>query len=585
MSATNNMVSPMLTDLYQLTMAYAYWKSGRHEENAVFELFFRKNPFKGEFTIFAGLEEVLRLVSSFRFSHEDIEYLKNGVRYSRDIIQEKFRTAIDAGLVRKSGSGYEQYVFPPEGGSPHWVAIKAPDSEVCVNPPMGGCEDGFFEWLESVDCSRIKIKSFREGSAVFPREPLIRVEGPVAIAQLLETPLLTLVNYPSLIATKAMRMRLAAGDRVKLMEFGLRRAQGPDGGVSASRYSYVGGFDSTSNVISGKLFGIPLSGTHAHSFVSSFSSLEELENPCVKDSEGVMRSLVEPSLRYRKELGFESSNEGELAAFIAYAAAFPDAFLALADTYDIMKSGIPNFLCVALALKDMGHMPLGVRIDSGDLAYFSKEIRRKFREVGEMRNNGFESLTIVASNDIDESTIASLNEQRHEMNSFGIGTHLVTCNGQPALGGVYKLVEFAGNPRIKISQEPEKTTLPCRKSIYRLYGAEGFPLLDLMTLESEKPPVSGEKILCRHPFHAEKRVYVVPAAVEELHCCVWDGRRTVSEQSLPHVREYCSSQIRSLRNDHLRTLNPTPYKVSLSNSLYERLYELRQNETPIATIH
>lgn len=574
----------MLTDLYQLTMAYAYWKSGRHEENAVFDMFFRKNPFGGEFTVFAGLEEVLRLLSSFRFTESDIAYLRDGIRYSESEGRDKFDKAIEDGLIRKTRDGYEQYVFS-SSGIPEWTPVKPPSGPVKVKAPMGECEDEFFEWLSKIDCSKIKIRSFREGSVVFPRLPLLTVEGPVAIAQLLETPLLTLVNYPSLIATKAARMRLAAGDGINLMEFGLRRAQGPDGGVSASKYSFIGGFDSTSNVISGKLFGIPISGTHAHSFVSSFSSLEELSSHSVRDVDGNERDILGPALRYRKELGYEGTNEGELAAFIAYASAFPSAFLALADTYDIMKSGIPNFICVALALEEAGRRPLGIRIDSGDLAYFSKEIRKTFREIDERYGNGFSSLLIVASNDIDEPTLASLNQQNHEMNSFGIGTHLVTCKGQPALGGVYKLVEFNGHPRIKISQDQEKTTIPYKKSPYRLYGEESFPILDLMMTAGEEPPKAGERILCRHPYYGEKRVYVVPKRVEPLHCLVWDGKRTVSEQPISAVKEYCRSQINGLRKDHLRSLNPTPYKVSLSDRLYEQLYAIRQNETPIATIH
>ncbi len=584
MLPTDNMVNPMLNDFYQLTMAYAYWKSGRHEAPAVFDLFFRKNPFGGEFTIFAGLEEVLRLLDSFKFNKADIDYLRYGVRYDSETVERKFQKALETGLVRKTPSGYEQFVFD-SGQEPIWRPVSYPCRSVKTPPPMSHCEDGFFKWLENIDCSQIKIKAFREGSIVFPRLPLLRVEGPVAIAQLLETPLLALVNYPSLVATKAARMRLAAGENKKLMEFGLRRAQGPDGGVSASRYSYIGGFDSTSNVITGKLFGIPISGTHAHSFVSSFSSLSEAAESRVISPDGRECDLLELALKYREELGFVSSNDGELAAFVSYASAFPYSFLALADTYDILKSGIPNFLSVALALDSIGFKPLGVRIDSGDLAYFSREIRKIFKKIGERYSNGFGDLQIVASNNIDESTIASLNDQRHEINSFGIGTHLVTCNGQPALGGVYKLVEFNGKPRIKLSQDAEKTTLPCRKTPYRLYGEEGYPLLDIMLQDNESPPRPGVKILCRHPFRSEKRVYVIPKKVESLHYCVWNGRRTVSEQSLKHVRDYCVSQIHGWRKDHLRTLNPTPYKISVSDELYEMLYSLRQNEMPIATIH
>lgn len=583
MLPTNNLVGPMLTDYYQLTMAYAYWKSGRQDEPAVFDLFFRKNPFGGEFTLFAGLEEVLRMVSNFRFTKSDIEYLKNGVQQTEENLEKQFNRALEDGLIRKTENGYEQYVFT-EDESPKWIPVKQPKRNSKVKAPMAHCENEFFTWLKSIDCSKIKIKAFREGSLVFPRLPLIRVEGPIAIAQLLETPILTLINYPCLVATKAARMRLAAGKDKNLMEFGLRRAQGPDGGVSASRYSYIGGFNSTSNVIVGKTFGIPISGTHAHSFVSSFTSLDEVKNTMLKDSKGNEHDIKELALKFRSELGYTSTNEGELAAFISYAMAFPSEFLALADTYDIMKSGIPNFMSVALALNSIGYKPLGIRIDSGDLAYYSKEIRKFFKDIDKKYSNGFSKLLIVASNDIDESTIDSLNNQHHEINSFGIGTHLVTCNGQPALGGVYKLVEFNGQPRIKISQEVGKMTLPGRKTPYRLYGKEGYAILDLMISDDEEPPKKGEKILCRHPLNPEKRVYVIPEKVEPLHYCVWDGKRTISEEPLGKTRDYCLKQLSSLREDHLRTLNPTPYKVSVSDHLYNKMYELRQKETPIETI-
>lgn len=583
MLPTNNLVGPMLTDYYQLTMAYAYWKSGRQDEPAVFDLFFRKNPFGGEFTLFAGLEEVLRMVSNFRFTKSDIEYLKHGVQQTEENLEKQFNRALEDGLIRKTENGYEQYVFTYEE-LPKWVAVQPPKRNSKVKAPMAHCENEFFTWLKSIDCSKIKIKAFREGSLVFPRLPLIRVEGPIAIAQLLETPILTLINYPCLVATKAARMRLAAGQDKNLMEFGLRRAQGPDGGVSASRYSYIGGFNSTSNVIVGKTFGIPISGTHAHSFVSSFTSLDELKNTILKDSKGNEHDIKELALKFRSELGYTSTNEGELAAFISYAMAFPSEFLALADTYDIMKSGIPNFMSVALALSSIGYKPLGIRIDSGDLAYYSKEIRKFFTEIDNKYSNGFSKLIIVASNDIDESTIASLNDQKHEINSFGIGTHLVTCNGQPALGGVYKLVEFNGQPRIKISQEVGKMTLPGRKTPYRLYGKEGYPILDLMISDDEEPPKKGEKILCRHPLNPEKRVYVIPESVEPLHHCFWDGKRIISEEPLGKIREYSLHQLSSWREDHLRTLNPTPYKVSVSDHLYNKMYELRQKETPIETI-
>ncbi len=583
MHPINNLVSPMLTDLYQLTMAYAYWKNSKHEKNAVFDLFFRKNPLGGEFTIFAGLEEVIRLVNNFKFSEEDISYLKDGIQVSKNEVQEKFEYALNQGYIREQGGEYEQLEF--NGSSlPEWHAVNYPDKSIDVAPPMKNCRSSFFKWLASVDCSEININAFREGSIVFPKLPLLRVEGPLAIAQLLETPLLALINYSSLVATKAARLRLAAGEDKTLLEFGVRRAQGPDGAMSASRYSFIGGFDSTSNVAAGKLFGVPVSGTHAHSFVSSFSSLEDLPVSDISMPNGEKYNFKDMVLSYRDKIGANSTNDGELAAFIAYAISFPDNFLALVDTYDILKSGIPNFICTALALHKLGFKPVGVRIDSGDLSYYSKKIRDIFKKTDLKFKNGFSILKIVASNDIDESTLLSLNQQGHEIDVFGIGTHLVTCNGQPSLGGVYKLVSINRSPRIKISQELSKITIPGTKVPYRLFGERDYPLIDIMQLEEEAAPQPGQRILCRHPFQASKRAYVIPHRVEKLHHCVWNGKRVMPPESLFKIKEYSKQQLKSLRPDHLRTLNPTPYKISVSDILYNYLHRLWQDETPIPTI-
>lgn len=584
MVPVNNLVTPMLTDLYQITMAYAYWKSKKTQDRAVFDLFFRKNPLQGEFTIFAGLEEVLRLLDNFKFTDEHIAYLKDGQRISKETLCQRFEEGLDVGYVRKHGSKYEQLSFNG-GTTPEWYEIEPPHHSIDVAPPMASCEPEFFKWLENLDCSEITVKSFREGSVVFPREPLLRVEGPIAVAQLLETPLLTLVNYPSLVATKAARLRIAAGYDKRLLEFGLRRAQGPDGGVSASRYSYIGGFDATSNVIAGEMFGIPIAGTHAHSFISSFSHLEDLTLKTLVDKEGKRSfNLAEKALKYREELNFTSSNEGELVAFISYAISFPDSFLALIDTYDILKSGAPNYICVALALADLGYRPLGIRIDSGDLAYFSKKVRAMFKEIDKIYNSSLGSSSIVASNDIDESTLNSLTQQGHEIDTFGIGTNLVTVNGQPSLGGVYKLVSINGNPRIKISQDISKITIPGAKTPYRLYGDNHYPILDLMIQDDEAPPESGKKILCRHPFKNSQRAYVIPSDVELLHHCCWQGRRMLPPEPLCDVRSYALKQMASLREDHLRNLNPTPYKISVSEKLFMYITQLWEEETPIPTL-
>ena len=284
---------------------------------------------------------------------------------------------------------------------------------------------------------------------VFPRIPLLRVEGPILKTQLLETTLLTLVNYASLVATNAARFRAATAPGKELLEFGLRRAQGPDGGLSASRYCYLGGFDGTSNVLAGKLYGIPIKGTHAHAYVSSYESMEDLNQRELVDSvTRESRPFADLCLKYLNELApilniiADETNKGELAAFVSYAIAFPTNFLALVDTYDVLKSGLPNFLAVARALHECNYKALGLRLDSGDLAYLSLEVRTRFVATGKFfQVPYFDKFTIVASNDINEETLMSLEEQGHSIDSFGIGTHLVTCQKQPALGCVYKLVE------------------------------------------------------------------------------------------------------------------------------------------------
>src|SRR5512139_26205 len=351
MEPTNKLVNPMLTDFYQITMSYAYWKAGVHEEEAVFDLFFRQNPFHGEFAIYAGLGEKLRLFENFHFTDDHIAYLR------------------------------EQ---------------------------MPQCEKRFFDWLKSVDCSKMKIYALKEGTISYPREPLMRVQGPIAVAQLLETATLTLTNYPSLMTTNAAKYRLTVGFDKGLIEFGLRRAQGPDGGVSASRYSYMGGFDGTSNVLAGYLFGIPIRGTHAHSYVQSFTGVEDLKDRTLAGADGKVYDFVKMVLEIRTELGFNHTNEGELVSFVAYAQAFPRGFLALVDTYDTLKSGVPNFACVALGLLKLGYRPIGVRLDSGDLSYLSKETRKIFNEMSARTDPALSKCLILASNEINKDILISL---------------------------------------------------------------------------------------------------------------------------------------------------------------------------------
>ncbi|XP_064540840.1 nicotinate phosphoribosyltransferase isoform X2 [Drosophila montana] len=533
----NGVVQPLLTDLYQITMAYAYWKSGKTDDQAVFDLFFRNNPFHGEFTIFAGLEECLKFLDSFHYSQSDIEYLRQTL---------------------------------PEG-----------------------IENEFFEYLGNLTAHDVTLYAIDEGTVAFPRVPIIKLEGPLIIVQLLETTLLTLVNYASLMATNAARYRMVAGKHVKLLEFGLRRAQGPDGGLSASKYSYTGGFDGTSNVLAGKLFNIPVKGTHAHAYITSFSSVGELKTRLLKHKQtGVMEDLLEHAIRHRQllshvlDVSTEESSEGELAAMVSYAIAFPDGFMALVDTYDVKRSGLFNFSAVALALNDLGYHALGIRIDSGDLAYLSCLAREAFEKVAEhFKVPWFNKLTIVASNDINEDTILSLNEQGHKIDCFGIGTHLVTCQRQPALGCVYKLVEINGQARIKLSQDVEKVTMPGNKNAYRLYSADGHALIDLLQKDSEMPPAVGQKVLCRHPFQESKRAYVIPSHVESLYKIYWKaGKICQLLPTLEQVREKVQISLKTLRNDHKRTLNPTPYKVAVSDNLYNFIHDLWLQNAPIGEL-
>ncbi|KAJ8770777.1 hypothetical protein K2173_021424 [Erythroxylum novogranatense] len=539
---TNPMVTPLLTDLYQFTMAYAYWKAGKNQERAVFDLYFRKSPFGGEYTVFAGLEECIKFIANFRLSEDEISFIRQSL--------------------------------------------------------PGSNENDFFDYLRGLDCSEVEVYAVPEGTVVFPKVPLMRIDGPIAVVQLLETPLLNLVNYASLVATNAARHRFVSGKSKLLLEFGLRRAQGPDGAIGASKYCYMGGFDATSNVAAGKLFGIPIRGTHSHAFVSSFMSLDEIVEKSLGSSDGSTNcedfvSLVQrwlSKIQWSNSLGgtFGETNQSELAAFTSYALAFPNSFLALVDTYDVIRSGIPNFCAVALALNDLGYKAVGIRLDSGDLAYLSCEARKFFCHVEkEFGVLGFGKMNITASNDLNEETIDALNKQGHEVDAFGIGTYLVTCYSQAALGCVFKLVEINNQPRIKLSEDVSKVSIPCKKRCYRLYGKEGYPLVDIMTGENEPSPKVGERILCRHPFNESKRAYVVPQKVEELLKCYWPGSSDKTREELPSLkdtRHRCINQLEQMRPDHMRRLNPTPYKVSVSTKLYDFIHFLWLNEAPVGEL-
>jgi nicotinate phosphoribosyltransferase len=285
---------------------------------------------------------------------------------------------------------------------------------------------------------------------------------------------------------------------------------------------------------------------------------------------------------------FGETNQSELAAFISYALAFPNNFLALVDTYDVMRSGIPNFCAVALGLNDLGYKAGGIRLDSGDLAYLSLESRKFFLAIEkEFEVSGFGKMSITASNDLNEETLDALNKQGHEVDAFGIGTNVVTCYSQAALGCVFKLVEINNQPRIKLSEDVSKVSIPCKKRCFRLFGKEGYGLVDIMTGENEPPPKVGERILCRHPFSESKRAYVVPQRVEELLKCYWPGNSGLKRGDLPplkEIRQRCINQLEQMRSDHMRRLNPTPYKVSVSAKLYDFIHFLWLNEAPVGEL-
>nr|XP_043900867.1 nicotinate phosphoribosyltransferase isoform X2 [Solea senegalensis] len=520
-------VPPLLTDLYQFTMAYSYWRAGRHQEPAVFELFFRDNPFGGGFSLFAGLHDCQLFLRSFRFTHEDVEFLRS--------------------------------VLPP------------------------ATDPAFFEFLRGLDCSGVTLRSVPEGTVVFARVPLMEVAGPLAVVQLLETSLLCLVNYASLVCSNAARFRLAAGPRRKLLELGLRRAQGPDGGLTASRYTHIGGFDLTSNVQAGFLFGIPATGTMAHSFVTSFTSLEEVWPRTLVAVDGDADPVDVISLtkgwlsRVCELLGATPGKirEGELAAFLSYAIAYPHNFLTVIDSYNV-GCGLLNFCAVALTLCELGYKPVGVRLDSGDLCALSVDVRRVFRLCSEHFSiPAFNALIIIGSNNISEESMAELNSKENEIDAVGVGTHLVTCTKQPSLGCVYKLVEVQGRPRMKISEDPEKSTVPGRKAVYRLIDADGHPFLDLLCLAVESPPEAGVALSCYPVVHNSDAVSITPAQVVCLRQEVFaTGEVTQPLCSAAETRAKVQSSLQTLHPRHKRLQEPDTYSVAVSEKLHNLVTEL-----------
>ena len=467
----------LLTDLYQLTMAYGYWKLGMADREAVFCLQFRKNPFGGGYAIACGLESAVEYIRALRFDAGDLEYL--------------------AGLTGNDGNS----LF----------------------------ENGFLDYLATLELS-VDLDAVPEGTAVFPYEPILRVKGPVLQCQILETPLLNILNFQTLIATKAARICQAAeGDAV--IEFGLRRAQGIDGGISASRAAYVGGCAGTSNVLAGKLHGIPIRGTHAHSWVMLFD--EELE------------------------------------AFERYADVMPNNCVFLVDTYNTLE-GVRNAVRVGKRLAAEGHRMIGIRLDSGDLAYLSIEARKI------LDDGGFPDAIILASNEVDEQVITSLKQQGAAITVWGVGTRLATAYDQPALGGVYKLTAVrdesgAWEHRIKLSEQMVKSSIPGILQVRR-FRRDGEFVADMIYDELTGASESGRLVDPRDPTRTKR----IPegAETEDLLVPVFKSGRQMSQiPSIDAARDRTYSQLGMLHAGVKRFLNPHQYPAGLD----PKLHKLRTN--------
>jgi len=466
----------LLTDLYQLTMVGGYYLLGKKDQKANFDFFFRKIPENGGFCVAAGLEQVVQYIQNIHLGPEEIDYLKSLDLFPEEVI-EYFRR------LRFTGD----------------------------------------------------IFAVPEGTIVFPQEPVIRVTAPLPEAQLIETALLNLVNFQTLVATKAARVVIsAAGDPV--VEFGVRRAQGPDGGLSAARAAFIGGAAATSNVMAGKVFGIPVRGTMAHSWVESFPS--------------------------------------EIESFRAFGKVYPQNCILLVDTYDTLRSGVPNAIQVGKELREGGKGSLaGIRLDSGDLTFLSREARKMLDDAG------FDRTRIMGSSDLDEGLIESIKKQGAEIDIWGVGTRLVTSYSCPALGGVYKLSavfeDGVMRPKLKVSDDPDKTTNPGVKNIIRFYDEKNFMRGDLIVFEEESLP-SGKPIKAFHPIlpHVSK-TYPEQFQKEEILVPIFQAGRLV--YPLPRLQDIQKKTLESLshlRPEHKRLQNPHLYHVSLGEKLFRKKQEL-----------
>ena len=461
----------LLTDLYELTMMNGYFLEGKKDEIAVFDVFFRQNELI-TYSVAAGLEQAIDYVLNLSFGEDEISYLRG----------------------------------------------------------LGIFDEGFLAYLADLRFTG-DIYSVPEGTLVFPKEPILTVRAPVMQAQLVETAILNILNHQTLIATKAAKVRYAAKDD-NVMEFGLRRAQGPDAGIYGARAAIIGGCNSTSDVLAGQMFDIPVSGTHAHSWVMNFPS--------------------------------------EIEAFRAYARVYPDCALLLVDTYDTLKSGVPNAIKVFDEMRAEGKKPLGIRIDSGDLAYLTKRARKMLDDAG------YPDTIICASGDLDERLIQSLKLQGACINSWGIGTKLITSADMPALGGVYKLsaiVEKDGEivPKIKLSENTEKITNPGFKNIYRVYDKRtGHAEADFIYLRNEEEYDESKPLVLTHPTERWKTITFDNYELRSLHAdIVKDGKLVYDMPSLSEIKKYAERELATFWDEYKRLDKPHVYKVDLSDALYE----------------
>lgn len=462
----------LLTDLYQLTMMQGYLQHGYGDKEAVFDLYFRTNPNEGGYAIAAGLEQVVEYIENLHFTKEDIDYLKG-----LNLFDAQFLKALSD-----------------------------------------------FHFTGDID-------AIPEGTPVFPYEPLVRVKAPIFEAQLVETTLLNLVNFETLIATKAFRVITATGGG-SVAEFGLRRAQGPDAGVLGARAAFIGGCQSTSNLLAGQRYGIPVSGTQAHSWIQCFPS--------------------------------------EIEAFRAYAKSFPDQCLLLVDTYNVLKSGVPNAIKVGLELEAEGHHFLGIRIDSGDLTYLSREARRMLDEAG------LYDAKIVGSNDLDEHTIWAIRAQGAPIDAWGVGTHLITSKDTPALGGVYKLCaegkDGVFEPRLKVSENISKITNPGIKKIVRFYDRRGKAMADLIALEDEH---FEAPLTIFDPVQTWKKKTLTHFTTKELLKPIFrKGKCVYDLPPLQEIQDYTRKEMDTLWDEVKRLTYPHKYIVDLSSKLYDLKQEL-----------